>query len=204
MIRSPFRAHPPKPKACKVCRREFLPRRPGQRVCCAACAHAFAVSQRQKSEHRAEVRAKAEARKALREAKQRAKSYPELVHAAQVAWNAYVRVRDADLPCISCDGPLEKDALGGGYDAGHYRSVGAAPHLRFHEDNVHAQCKNCNRWKSGNVVAYRRGLLKRIGEEKVLALEADNTVRKFTREELVEMRAEFIEMRKALVRARAE
>jgi len=83
-------------------------------------------------------------------------------------------------------------------DAGHYRSVGAAPHLRFDERNCHAQTKFDNQYKSGNVVDYRIGLIKRIGLEAVEALEADNEVRKWTRDQLIEIRATYKAKRKAL------
>ncbi len=36
--------------------------------------------------------------------------------------------------------PLISEKLGGGFDAGHYRSRGAAPHLRFYTLNIHGQC----------------------------------------------------------------
>jgi hypothetical protein len=75
-------------------------------------------------------------------------------------------------------------SIGGGYDCGHYRSVGSAPHLRFDERNAHAQRKQCNRWGSGRAVDYRIGLIKRIGLEKVEALESDQTVKKYTIDDL--------------------
>jgi hypothetical protein len=93
---------------------------------------------------------------------------------AQTAFNAYVRYRDRDLPCISCDASGDHDGLGGYWDAGHYRSRGAAKHLSFHQHNCHKQCHKCNRYLSGNVVEYRIRLIKRIGLDKVEALEHNN------------------------------
>ena len=37
------------------------------------------------------------------------------------------------------------DKPGGEIDAGHYLSIGSAPHMRFIEGNVHAQRKSCNK-----------------------------------------------------------
>src|SRR3546814_4920656 len=72
---------------------------------------------------------------------------------AQIAFNKFIRLRDARKPCICCGKPLTDGALtGGGYDAGHYRSTGSAPHLRFIEDNCHAQRKQCNQWGAGRAV----------------------------------------------------
>ena len=86
-------------------------------------------------------------------------------------------------------------------DAGHYRSVGSAPHTRFVEDNCHGQCKHCNQHLAGNHVAYRQGLVQRIGLRAVELIEADNTLRKYTREGLIELarhyRAEARKLQKA-------
>jgi hypothetical protein len=73
---------------------------------------------------------------------------------------------------------------GSRWDAGHYRSTGAAPHLRFNEDNCHRQLVVCNRHGSGRAVDYRIGLIARIGIERVEALENDNSVAKYTVDDL--------------------
>jgi hypothetical protein len=70
------------------------------------------------------------------------------------------------------------------WDAGHYRSRGAASHLRFNLLNTQKQCNKCNRFLSGNIVEYRKELLNRIGEERLERLENDNEPRKFDREYL--------------------
>jgi len=93
---------------------------------------------------------------------------------AQAAFNAYVRYRDRDQPCISCDASGDHDGLGGYWDAGHYRSRGAARHLSFHQHNVHRQCSRDNRYLSGNIVEYRIRLIDRIGLDRVEALENNN------------------------------
>jgi hypothetical protein len=68
-------------------------------------------------------------------------------------------------PCISCGVDLKTEAVGGGYDAGHFLSRGAKPHLRFNENNVFGQCKRCNRYLSGNVANMREGVRDRIGQQ---------------------------------------
>ena len=45
---------------------------------------------------------------------------------------------------------------------------------------------------------YRAGLLQRIGKDAVEALEADNSVRKYTREELAEIRDNYRKKAKEL------
>lgn len=111
-----------------------------------------------------------------RERKQKLKTKSDYLKEAQAAFNAYVRARDKDDACISCGNYVLNDQIGGGWDAGHYRSTGSAPHLRFHLWNCHKQCVKCNRFLSGNVAEYRKGLIKKIGIEKVEALESMNAV----------------------------
>jgi hypothetical protein len=86
---------------------------------------------------------------------------------------------------------MGENVPGGAVDAGHYRSRGSAPHLRFDERNVHAQRKQCNRYDSGNVVGYRIGLIERIGLEAVEALECDQTSRDHSIEALKAIKAKY-------------
>lgn len=169
----------PKGKACKFCGSAFLPLRPMQNVCSPICA-ARLVREERKAD-RLQVKAR----------KESIKTIPQLIKEAQYAFNAYTRCRDKLLPCISCGRPLAQDAVGGGFDCGHYRSTGSASHLRFNEDNAHGQCKNCNRYGAGRAVDYRIGLIARIGLERVEALEADNTPTKWTAERLRAIKATY-------------
>lgn len=166
----------PKAKPCEVCQNLFVPDRMGQIVCRPACA--MKKVRQEKVQERAKVRTRKEAIKTI----------PVLIKEAQHAFNAYIRERDRDQPCICCGLPLGTGEVGGAYDAGHYRSTGSASHLRFNEANCHAQRKQCNRYGAGRAVDYRIGLIGRIGEEKVDALESDNDPHKWTREELTAIR----------------
>ena len=113
-------------------------------------------------------------RQTLTKLKESVKTASEWRVEAQTAFNAYVRYRDRDLPCISCDAIGEHDGLGGYWDAGHYRSRGAAKHLSFNLWNCAKQCSRCNRYLSGNVVEYRKRLIMRLGSERVDKLENNN------------------------------
>lgn len=128
--------------------------------------------------------------KAEREAKRRKKDKKKLesmktagqyIKEAQVAVNKYIRLRDRNKPCVSCgNSQAHKIGLTGHrYDAGHYRSRGSAGHLRFNLLNIHKQCVRCNREMSGNLVEYRKELIKRIGLDRVEVLECDNSIRSF-------------------------
>lgn len=166
-------------KHCKVCETPFTPKRMGQKVCGPRCAMRFVKAEK-----------KAEAERFKRR-KEEAKKIPELIKEAQREFNRYIRLRDAGKLCICCGAPLGDRAVGGLFDAGHYRSVGSASHLRFDEDNCHGQRKVCNRYGAGRAVDYRIGLIARIGLERVLALESNNRPRKWTREELIEIKREY-------------
>ena len=83
-------------------------------------------------------------------------------------------------------------------DAGHFRSRSSAPNLRFCEDNIFGQRKNCNRPGGATAANFRAGVVARIGEERVLAVEHDNAPRKWTHAELIEIAATYKAKRKAL------
>ncbi len=177
-----------RPKKCKQCKASFVPNNPLQVVCSPLCALEYAKKKRIKEEV-----------KQVRERKQAIKTLPDFKKEAEQACHAYVRARDEGKPCISCDTTLTSDGLGGGFDAGHYRSRGAADHLRYdHARNIFGQCKRCNRYLGGNVAAMRVGMVSRIGIEQVEALESDNTAHKWTRDELIGLTKQFKEMLREL------
>lgn len=102
--------------------------------------------------------------------------------AAQQAFNAYIRERDSRLPCISCGRDHQ-----GQYHAGHYRTTGAHPELRFEESNCHKQCSVCNNHKSGNIADYRINLIKKIGLDEVEWLEGHHKAKKYSCDDLKEI-----------------
>ena len=158
--------------------------------------HALAEIARRKA---TETRQKAKTDRAdTARRKEAAKTRSELMREAQTAFNAFIRLRDqlAGYPCISSGRPL--DWSGNQTDAGHYRSTGSAPQLRFDERNCHAQSKLDNRYLSGNAVDYRIGLIARIGLESVEALESDNMPRKYSADDLRMIRDEYRAKFKAL------
>ena len=180
-----------KPKKCKVCTKEFYPARPMQTVCTPLCAMSHA---RKMTERSQEVLKKAEriADKAKREA---LKSRSEWMKEAQTAFNAYIRERDRDAPCISC-GRFHD----GQWHAGHYLSTGARPELRFEPMNVHKQCQPCNTHLHGNLVLYRVNLIQKIGLDRVEWLEGPHEPLKLTVEAIKALRDEYRAKTRALQR----
>lgn len=181
----------PKPKKCRVatCRASFVPSRMGQAVCSPACA-AIDAPRHQEKARKAIDQCE---RRDIKVRKEKLKSRADHLREAQSAVNEYVRLRDAHLPCISCNSmPNDNDLITGSrWDAGHYRSVGACPELRFEPLNIHRQCVKCNRNLSGNAVEYRIRLVQRIGAEKVAWLEGPHPACKHTVEEIKTIKAEY-------------
>ncbi len=137
--------------------------------------------------------------KRYRQRKADLKTLPQLTREAQTAFNAYIRARDADLPCISC-GDFTPMTRGGDYDAGHYRSIGANPELRFHEQNCNKQCKRCNGHLSGNIVNYRVGLLMKYGELVVAEIEGPHEPLKLVRQDAIDIRDRYKAKLKAITK----
>ncbi|WP_428556032.1 recombination protein NinG [Pseudomonas edaphica] len=194
-------AKQPKPKKCKnpACGISFPPQRLGQAVCSPKCGLAIKdVNQAKARKSLALVE-----RREIKVRKEKLKSRGEHMREAQQAFNEYIRIRDqsAGHLCISSGKPL--DWSGNAVDAGHYRSVGSAPHLRFDERNCHAQSKQDNRFLSGNAVDYRIGLIARIGQEAVDALEAGQSVRKYSVEQIKGIKAYYRAKTRELKRAAA-
>lgn len=170
-----------KPKPCGHCGSVFTPTRSMQAVCSPICA-ARSVKAKNTQE-----------RAQFKERKAKLKRIPDLIKEAQTAFNAFIRERDRDQTCICCGKPLGDGDIGGRFDCGHYRSTGSAAHLRFDERNAHGQRKACNRWGAGRAVDYRIGLVARLGLDVVEALEASNESHKWDRDELIAIKALYVE-----------
>jgi hypothetical protein len=177
-------------RKCRVCKQPYLPVRPMQVACSISCAleHVDATNAKKA---RQEAQSK---RKEIREQRERLKTRQQHLAEAQDEFNAFIRERDADLPCISCGRHST-----GVFHAGHYRSVAAAPQLRFDEQNVNKQCGfNCNVSKSGNILEYRIGLIRKYGIEAVEALENNSTSRRWTIQDAKDIKAIYKQKRKGL------
>lgn len=187
----------PRPKKCRVCTETYTPSKPLQVVCSPSCALLHAAKKRER-ERKALDQIE---RKAIREAKERVKPRSDYLKEAQAAINRYVRLRDAHLGCVSCERPA---AWQGQWHASHYRSRGAAPHLRFNLHNIHKSCSICNNHLSGNIMGYRPELVRRIGEERVALLEASQGRAGFTTDYLKRLKRVFAEKTRRLEARRAE
>lgn len=175
-------------RPCESCQTIFTPQRMGARACSPMCAIRLV---------KAEKKTKAQAKKAERAQdkvrRDKLKKLSEWQDDAQRAVNSYVRLRDAGLPCISCGKPWTFD-----FQAGHYRSRGAAKNLALDEGNIFGQCVQCNMHKHSNAIEYRIRLVQRMGVEHVERLEADHAPKHYSADDLRAIRLDFLARAKAL------
>ena len=187
----------PRPKKCSVpqCRASFVPRESFQTWCSPDCAVVIA---RGKQEKKRKSLALVE-RREIKARKEKLKSRADHLKDTQHAFNAWIRARDAGQPCISCGTTADVQ-----YCAGHYRTTGSCPELRFEPLNVHLQCnKNCNLSKSGNIFGYRPRLLEKIGAEMLAWIEGPHEAKKYTIEQLKAMTVEYRAKTKELKKGQA-
>lgn len=184
----------PRPKKCRVesCGASFVPSRMGQAVCSPACA----ILDAPKNQDKARKALADVGRKELRAAKERVKPKGQYMREAQAAFNAWVRLRDASLGCVSCDKPA---TWAGQWHASHFRSVGSSPEHRFNPLNVHRACSVCNNHLSGNILGYQPELIRRIGLEAVEALLGPSEPKRYTIDDLKEIKARYKAMLKGVV-----
>jgi hypothetical protein len=160
---------------CKNCKQKFEPIRFNYKYCLNdECIRAFVAEVKEKTWKQTKTRMKNEL-----------ETVQDIVKAAQIVFNKYIRERDKNETCISCGKPIRK----GNVDAGHMWSAGGHSNLRFNEFNVNAQCSRpCNKDKSGDINNYRLGFIKRYGEDKLSELDSIAHIeRKFTKDELKEI-----------------
>lgn len=186
-----------RPRRCNIrkggCGNLFTPRRAIQPLCGYECElKGAALALVRKAE-----KVKAQDRQATKQAKERLKTRRQWLDEAQAAFNRWVRTRDAGNACISCGRKHQ-----GKWNAGHYRSTGACPELRFEPLNCHLQCEPCNTYLSGNLIPYRLALIGKIGTDLVQWLEGPHDPKKYTIDQLREIRDRYRRLGRELERAR--
>lgn len=190
----------PTRRKCKVCSAWFIPAYDNIRWCCPAhgAIYALGLRSKQKVEEAAKKikeqhQKEKESRRSQAERRRAVKPLSYFRAQAQQAFNEFIRYRDRHLPCISCGRHHE-----GQYHAGHFRTTGANPELRFNEDNCHKQCAPCNNHLSGNLAAYRPALIARIGQARFDALMGPHELPKWDREDYMRIRDTYRAKLKAL------
>ncbi|MFU0912967.1 recombination protein NinG [Kluyvera intermedia] len=202
----------PSRRKCKVCNEWFIPQYENIRWCSPAHGAIYAIELRTKEKVKAEAKRIKDKHQADKEGRARRQKMRESFKTksqwdkeAQSAFNRYIRIRDDGKECVSCGNPLigkNNYLTGSAIDASHYRSRGAASHLKFNVFNVHSACTRCNRQLSGNAVEYRIRLIERIGLERVERIESDNEPRRFDIPYLQRIKSIFTRKARALEKRR--
>ena len=170
------------PRTCKVCKTKFEPQfNSVQPTCGYKCAIEYAKTLREKKE-------KKEWKAGKKVLKEKVKTKSDYEKELQAVFNTFIRL-SKEQTCISCG----LDLRGRKYDAGHFRSVGNCPALRFEEVNVWPQCVHCNQYRSGNILNYRKRLVELIGLEEVDRLESKQEPKQYSIPELILMKEDYKE-----------
>ena len=121
-----------------------------------------------------------------KEKKESLKTLQDYLKEHQILVNTFVRLRDRNKRCISCNKPLKAK-----FDAGHFFSVGSYPSVRFDLTNIFGQCVHCNQHLRGNLHEYRKNITKRITEQELEELELKSQrPSHFMKHEIIEMMEE--------------
>lgn len=170
---------PKKPRKCRVCRADFQPSKPLQNVCGPECA----IKQAQAKRAKAERIAQAVDRKTVKA--KLAKLKPGYLEAkAQDAINAYVRVRDHEEGCISCD---KGSHWHGQWHCGHLIPRGRSSFLRYDLRNLNKQCSVCNGREGGQVAEHERGIILRYSQDRLDYLKSAPRSRRYDDDYLIRM-----------------
>ena len=123
------------------------------------------------------------------------KSISKLKDTVWPIFSEYIRKRDCLRTtgtlewgrCITCGLPFKYSAL----QAGHF-IPGRHNSILFEETCTHAQCYRCNVPMGGEPLKYRREIIRLYGEDYDLKLEEQAMeTKKFTRDELIELKEQF-------------
>ena len=127
-----------KTRKCKYCKTPFQPITTLQKNCFEPnCVTDWINETKQKQWTKKKAKLKAELM-----------TVQDYVKLAQQVFNKFIRLRDAEKNCISCQKTLKV----GNIDAGHMWSAGGHSNLRFNEYNVNSQCSRpCNKDKAGDI-----------------------------------------------------
>lgn len=190
-----------KPKSCRICKSKFAPFSSLSVVCSPKCAiektnsDNIRLAKREKTaRHRENRERKKEfyANDLSKQLKLTQKSFNKLRVLQELAW---FKSRGLEPECISC-GKTNMD-----WCCSHLKTVGSHGELRFDEKNTKLACNRyCNMALSGNINGnkttrgYLVGLAERFGKSEageIIDYCNTNKVRKWTCEELIDMRKEF-------------
>jgi hypothetical protein len=177
---------------CKHCKTKFEPKQFLQKFCmqtdeCISSAIAFTKAQKEKEW-------KKSCQKERKEYYEKNRKLSDYEADAKKVYQAWIRKRDENLPCISCGKTTDNC-----WQGSHYFDANRFSGLIFDERNCHKSCEQCNKFHHGNLIGYRIGLVSRYGEEFVKTIENESDAKrkyKYTREELTEIKNKYTKLLK--------
>lgn len=184
---------------CRECKQKYEPRFNSLQPTCnsTSCMASHATKTRLKRQKK-EVKAK-DAIHNARKKKLRDEDRPWHIKTLQKIFNKFIRLRDAEYPCISCgrhNPPFFPRK--GRWDAGHFRSVGGNPELRFEEKNCFKECVFCNTKDSEHLIKYQDNLVRIFGQARVDWLKGPHDAKHYNVPELQDMIKEYRRKNKEL------
>lgn len=192
----------PRAKACKQCKVKFQPERQLQACCSPKCALDKAIADRKKKEADTALQERKRIKKEAREARKvknydKANDYSKQFDLTKKQIQKWVNhVRDAGMPCISCS--TTNNVV---YCGSHYRTAGGNQEIALDTRNIHRACNRyCNKALSGNISGnktthgYIVGLINRYGQEYVDWLDGYHPPKKYSCEQLREIRAYYAKL----------
>ena len=177
---------------CKHCRKKFEQKIFNYRYCelTQECKEAGTDFKIQKAIEQGRKNIQIAKKEKFSKMKENVKTLSQYEAEAKKSFQHFIRLRDKDLPCISCGNPNPTDWCGS-----HYFSAGMYSGLMFDERNCHGACNTyCNKYLSGNLIEYRKGLIVRYGALFVEKLESESNEKrnfKYTKEQLIAKKLQY-------------
>ena len=169
-----------KPKKCKNCAKLFTPKRSTLEVSCSvSCAIQLGKNK--------PIKISKETK--LEQFETKKQTYVRKVNKVKVIFQAWIRNRDKNEPCISC-GAIT--AIG--FDGGHFYKAENYSGLIFDERNCYKQCQKCNRFLQGNTLEFANNLRLKYGIEFMEKLRLDaymTKVKTWSDDELKEIKKKY-------------
>jgi hypothetical protein len=180
-----------KPKKCQICEEYFVPVKQFQPCCFPPkdCWKVHIINQKKKQFAK-------QCKKEKDAYYEKEKKLDQLEHEARKQFQAWIKLRDKNEPCISCQTTFTRQ-----WDGGHFFKAELYSAMIFNEMNCHKQCCYCNNHLDANLLEYRKGLIKRYGVAYVEELEKiKDSLRsyKYSKNELIEIKAKYKEKIKQL------
>jgi len=187
----------PRKRTCSApgCVERFTPFTSFTKWCSPECGVSVALANVAKIKAKELTKTRSENHKSKREFLENDKRH--VGKQARAYLHRWVKWRDRGLPCCACGNSMDHLPESARH-ASHYRPAGMNAAIKYDGINVHMCCSRCNSQLSGNPVEYRVRLIDKIGAEKVEWLDNQNHVKRWTIEELRDIRDDYKTRLKAL------